>query len=156
MLLEALATEDDGTAYPLDVVECRWIAATDPGAMWRALLNDVEVITPNVIAACVHTGFADSIAILVDALNPWFPPTHAPRGPVERWRPRVIAFRNNAMKDQARPPLANFARHGDRLAFAIGIYVVDPLFFPGSDTRTLAVGGTVNDLAVGGARLLSC
>ena len=31
-------------------------------------------------------------------------------------------------------------------------YVVDPLFFPGGDIGALAVAGTVNDLAVGGAR----
>ena len=36
--------------------------------------------------------------------------------------------------------------------------MVDPLFFPGADIGALAVAGTVNDLAVGGARplFLSC
>lgn len=38
-----------------------------------------------------------------------------------------------------------------RLAFTTDSYVVDPLFFPGGDIGTLAVHGTVNDLAVGGA-----
>jgi len=33
-------------------------------------------------------------------------------------------------------------------------YVVDPLFFPGGDIGKLAVTGTVNDLAVGGAKPL--
>ncbi len=35
---------------------------------------------------------------------------------------------------------------------------MDPLFFPGADIGALAVAGTVNDLAVGGARplFLSC
>ncbi len=46
----------------------------------------------------------------------------------------------------------------DRLAFTTDGFVVDPLFFPGGDIGTLAVCGTVNDLAVGGAvpLYLSC
>ncbi len=62
------------------------------------------------------------------------------------------------MEDQAIVPLADLARHGDRLAFTTDSYVVDPLFFPGGDIGTLAISGTVNDLAVGGARplFLSC
>ncbi|MCW5627639.1 MAG: hydrogenase expression/formation protein HypE [Rhodoferax sp.] len=62
------------------------------------------------------------------------------------------------MEDQARVPLSELAAHGDRLAFCTDSYVVDPLFFPGGDIGTLAVCGTVNDLAMGGARplYLSC
>lgn len=62
------------------------------------------------------------------------------------------------MEDQALLPLAELAAHGDRLAFTTDSYVVSPLFFPGGDIGTLAVAGTVNDLAVGGARplYLSC
>jgi hydrogenase expression/formation protein HypE len=41
-----------------------------------------------------------------------------------------------------------------RLAFTTDSYVVRPLFFPGGDIGTLAVNGTVNDLAMGGARPL--
>ncbi len=41
-----------------------------------------------------------------------------------------------------------------RLAFSTDSYVVDPLFFPGGDIGTLAVHGTINDLAMGGARPL--
>src|SRR5579864_3797397 len=41
-----------------------------------------------------------------------------------------------------------------RLAFTTDSYVVHPLFFPGGDIGTLAVNGTVNDLAMGGARPL--
>jgi len=41
-----------------------------------------------------------------------------------------------------------------RLAFTTDSYVVDPLFFPGGDIGTLAVNGTVNDLAMSGARPL--
>ncbi len=42
---------------------------------------------------------------------------------------------------------------GDRrIAFTTDSYVVRPLFFPGGDIGTLAVNGTVNDLAMCGAR----
>jgi len=41
-----------------------------------------------------------------------------------------------------------------RLAFTTDAYVVRPLFFPGGDIGRLAVFGTVNDLAVCGARPL--
>lgn len=62
------------------------------------------------------------------------------------------------LEDQAVIPLAELARYGDRLAFTTDTYVVDPLFFPGGDIGMLAVAGTVNDLAVSGARplFLSC
>jgi hydrogenase expression/formation protein HypE len=43
---------------------------------------------------------------------------------------------------------------GGRLAFTTDAFVVRPLFFPGGDIGRLAVNGTVNDLAVGGARPL--
>ncbi len=45
-------------------------------------------------------------------------------------------------------------RDRDRLAFTTDSYVVHPLFFPGGDIGTLAVYGTVNDLAMCGARPL--
>jgi len=41
-----------------------------------------------------------------------------------------------------------------RLAFTTDSYVVNPLFFPGGDIGKLAVHGTVNDLAMAGARPL--
>jgi len=73
----------------------------------------------------------------------------------------VGAFDNPAltpMEDQARIDLAALRAEGDRLAFTTDSYVVDPLVFPGGDIGTLAVCGTVNDLAVSGARplYLSC
>ncbi|MEW6428561.1 MAG: hydrogenase expression/formation protein HypE [Thermodesulfobacteriota bacterium] len=43
---------------------------------------------------------------------------------------------------------------GGRLAFSTDSYVVDPIFFPGGDIGELAVNGTVNDLAMRGARPL--
>jgi hydrogenase expression/formation protein HypE len=56
------------------------------------------------------------------------------------------------------PPLAD--RHdgsvleagGERIAFSTDSYVVRPLFFPGGDIGSLAINGTVNDLAMCGAR----
>ena len=64
----------------------------------------------------------------------------------------------NVLEDQARFPIAELAAHGDRLAFSTDSYVVHPLFFPGGDIGCLAVNGTVNDLAMSGARplYLSC
>ncbi|HXJ79060.1 MAG TPA: hydrogenase expression/formation protein HypE [Candidatus Methylomirabilis sp.] len=41
---------------------------------------------------------------------------------------------------------------GQRLAFTTDSFVVRPLFFPGGDIGRLAVNGTINDLAMGGAR----
>jgi hydrogenase expression/formation protein HypE len=41
-----------------------------------------------------------------------------------------------------------------RVAFTTDSYVVQPLFFPGGSIGTLAVNGTVNDLAMAGARPL--
>ncbi len=38
-----------------------------------------------------------------------------------------------------------------KLAFSTDSYVVDPIFFPGGDIGTLAVHGTINDLAMRGA-----
>ena len=44
--------------------------------------------------------------------------------------------------------------NGLRLAFTTDSFVVSPLFFPGGDIGSLAVNGTVNDLAMGGAQPL--
>lgn len=55
------------------------------------------------------------------------------------------------LEDQAVVGLEELMGMGDRLAFTTDSFVVDPLFFPGSDIGALAVNGTVNDLAMGGA-----
>ncbi|GCA90350.1 hydrogenase expression/formation protein HypE [Microcystis aeruginosa] len=73
----------------------------------------------------------------------------------------VNNFDNNllaTLEDQARFEIKDLAGIGDRLAFTTDSYVVSPLFFPGGDIGSLAVNGTVNDLAVGGAipLYLSC
>ena len=62
------------------------------------------------------------------------------------------------MNDAATLALRDLAQHGDRLAFTTDSFVVDPLIFPGGDIGKLAVCGTINDLAVSGARplYLSC
>ncbi|MCZ7557689.1 MAG: hydrogenase expression/formation protein HypE [Bacteroidia bacterium] len=46
---------------------------------------------------------------------------------------------------------AVFEKQDGRLAFTTDSYVVQPLFFPGGCIGDLAVHGTINDLAVGGA-----
>jgi hydrogenase expression/formation protein HypE len=64
----------------------------------------------------------------------------------------VPAFRNpllERLEDQA-----VFGVGGQRMAFTTDSYVVSPLFFPGGDIGDLAVNGTVNDLAMSGARPL--
>ncbi|MGF1481777.1 MAG: hydrogenase expression/formation protein HypE [Cyanophyceae cyanobacterium] len=43
---------------------------------------------------------------------------------------------------------------GNKIALTTDSYVVQPLFFPGGDIGSLAVNGTVNDLAMAGARPL--
>jgi hydrogenase expression/formation protein HypE len=58
------------------------------------------------------------------------------------------------LEDQATFNLASLMQQGDRLAFTTDSYVVDPLFFPGGDIGELAVNGTINDLAVSGAKPL--
>jgi hydrogenase expression/formation protein HypE len=44
--------------------------------------------------------------------------------------------------------------NGARLAFTTDSFVVTPIFFPGGDIGSLAINGTVNDLAMSGARPL--
>lgn len=69
----------------------------------------------------------------------------------------VPAFDNPllaTLEDQARVPLRQLAAMGDRLAFTTDSHVVSPLFFPGGDIGKLAICGTVNDLAMSGARPL--
>jgi hydrogenase expression/formation protein HypE len=62
------------------------------------------------------------------------------------------AFKNpilNKLDDQAVVTVG-----GARLAFTTDSFVVTPIFFPGGDIGRLAVHGTVNDLAMSGARPL--
>lgn len=69
----------------------------------------------------------------------------------------VSSFDNpilSPLEDQARVNLSSLAEYGNRLAFTTDSYVVDPLFFPSSDIGELAINGTINDLAVSGAKPL--
>ena len=62
------------------------------------------------------------------------------------------AFSNpylDRLDDQAVVPV-----NGSRLAFTTDSFVVTPIFFPGGDIGELAINGTVNDLAMSGARPL--
>jgi hydrogenase expression/formation protein HypE len=64
----------------------------------------------------------------------------------------VPAFDNSLLSDRHDGAVFNIANA--RLAFTTDSYVVKPLFFPGGDIGSLAVNGTVNDLAMCGARPL--
>lgn len=61
------------------------------------------------------------------------------------------AFANAALDTQHDGALLSLSG-GARLAFTTDAHVVSPLFFPGGDIGKLAVNGTVNDLAMCGAR----
>jgi len=62
------------------------------------------------------------------------------------------SFKNELLLERHDGATLNIA--GARLAFTTDSYVVKPLFFPGGDIGTLAINGTVNDLAMCGARPL--
>jgi hydrogenase expression/formation protein HypE len=62
------------------------------------------------------------------------------------------------LEDQARISIVELAGLGDQLAFTTDTFVVSPVEFPGGDIGRLAVFGTINDLAMSGAKplYLSC
>jgi hydrogenase expression/formation protein HypE len=64
----------------------------------------------------------------------------------------VPAFRNDALANLGDASVVSIA--GGRLAISTDSFVVRPLFFPGGSIGELAINGTVNDLAVSGARPL--
>jgi hydrogenase expression/formation protein HypE len=64
----------------------------------------------------------------------------------------VPTFKNTLLESRHDGAVLNF--NGMKLAFTTDSYVVRPLFFPGGDIGTLAINGTVNDLAMCGARPL--
>jgi len=63
--------------------------------------------------------------------------------------PRFSNKTLNAMEDQA---VLDFP--GKRLSFSTDTFVVDPIFFPGGNIGELAINGTVNDVAMCGAKPL--
>lgn len=56
--------------------------------------------------------------------------------------------------DQIQHDSAVLTLTGSKIAFTTDSYVVRPLFFPGGDIGSLAINGTVNDLAMSGAKPL--
>ena len=64
---------------------------------------------------------------------------------IPKLSPSLLAGQNDA---------ALLEINGARLAFTTDSYVVDPIFFPGGNIGDLAVNGTVNDLAMMGAKPL--
>jgi hydrogenase expression/formation protein HypE len=65
------------------------------------------------------------------------------------------AFGNQPLESRHDGAVLQLEAGKGRLAFTTDSYVVHPLFFPGGDIGTLAVTGTVNDLAMCGARPLA-
>lgn len=64
----------------------------------------------------------------------------------------VKYFSNDILDEQTDAALLNI--NSDRLSFSTDSFVVDPIFFPGGDIGKLAVAGTINDVAVSGAKPL--
>ncbi|NLI81572.1 MAG: hydrogenase expression/formation protein HypE [Deltaproteobacteria bacterium] len=64
----------------------------------------------------------------------------------------VEAFRNEFLLEMNDSALVQL--NGGRIAMSTDSYVVDPVIFPGGNIGSLAVHGTVNDLAMRGARPL--
>ena len=62
----------------------------------------------------------------------------------------MTAFRNPRLEQRQDGAVLELG--GQRLAFTTDSYVVHPLFFPGGDIGSLAINGTVNDLAMCGAQ----
>jgi len=62
------------------------------------------------------------------------------------------AFKNPYLDERHDGAMLNI--NGTKVAFTTDSYVVHPLFFPGGDIGKLAINGTVNDLAMCGARPL--
>jgi hydrogenase expression/formation protein HypE len=66
------------------------------------------------------------------------------------------AFHNHALSNLADSAVLSLGN--SRIAFSTDSFVVQPLFFPGGNIGALAVNGTINDLAMSGAKplFLSC
>ncbi|HQU83429.1 MAG TPA: hydrogenase expression/formation protein HypE [Pyrinomonadaceae bacterium] len=71
------------------------------------------------------------------------------------------AFQNETLdklSDSAQLDVSELVKNGEKLAFSTDSFVVQPLFFRGGNIGDLAVNGTVNDVAMSGAKplFLSC
>ena len=90
---------------------------------------------------CIVAGHGGGGALSRDLLELVFRPAFS--------NPLLDRLGDSAVLDPPSGPAA-----GDRLALSTDSYVVRPLFFPGGSIGDLAVNGTVNDLAMSGARPL--
>ena len=74
-----------------------------------------------------------------------------------RWRELIAGMFHaefgNEYLDQGNDQAA-FDAPGGRMVMTTDGYVVSPLFFPGGDIGSLAVHGTINDIAMAGAQPL--
>jgi hydrogenase expression/formation protein HypE len=68
--------------------------------------------------------------------------------------PLLERLEDQAVFDIAAGALRTNGHASARLAYTTDSYVVSPVFFPGGDIGKLAINGTVNDLAMSGARPL--
>ena len=71
------------------------------------------------------------------------------------------AFQNETLdklSDSAQLDIAEYLKDGGRISYSTDSFVVQPLFFRGGNIGNLAVNGTVNDVAMAGAKplFLSC
>lgn len=68
----------------------------------------------------------------------------------------VKYFDNDFLRQQTDSAILDLG--GGRIAYTTDSFVVEPIFFPGGNIGSLAIAGTVNDLAVSGAtpKYLSC
>ncbi len=64
----------------------------------------------------------------------------------------VKYFSNDILDEQTDAAVLKI--DSNKLAFTTDSFVVDPIFFPGGDIGKLAIAGTVNDVAVSGAKPL--
>ncbi len=64
----------------------------------------------------------------------------------------VKYFSNDILDEQTDAAVLKIS--SDKISFTTDSFVVDPIFFPGGDIGKLAVAGTVNDVAVSGAKPL--
>ncbi len=70
---------------------------------------------------------------------------------IDDWRLKDPPPTADSLRNGSQSSISNLQSQIPRIAFTTDSFVVRPLFFPGGDIGKLAVHGTVNDLAVGGA-----
>jgi hydrogenase expression/formation protein HypE len=75
------------------------------------------------------------------------------RNPLLEMLEDQAVFEVGQANDETGPEMGN-GRGPTRLAYTTDSYVVDPIFFPGGDIGSLSIHGTVNDIAMSGARPL--